>query len=187
MTDEQKVGPEPTEILSKATAVENIVTWLIASAICRDEQAFGWFMHFAADRIPVDEKTRLLGKIIESLPDPSVVPDGFLDDLRTINQVRVRVAHSLYIEVPASDGAPAGHVMFKKGLPSSVTDEDLRAQVADALLRAQRSMTAFLAIAQASGLMKEQKPDTGTLAFPQRYSRRTRWKATVQGDDIADD
>lgn len=184
MTDEQKGGSEPTEILSKAAAVENIVTWLIASTLCRDEQAFGWFMHFAADRIPVDEKTRLLGKIIESLPDSSVVPTGFLDDLRTINRVRVRVAHSLYIEVPPSDGAPTGHVMFKKGLPSTVSDEDLRTQVADALARAKESMSAFVAIAEASGLMDELRPDPRTFAFPQRYSRRTRWRATAHDDDI---
>jgi len=159
---------------------------LIASTLCRDEQAFGWFVHFAADRIPVDEKTRLLGKIIEALPDASVVPDGFLDDLRTINRVRVRVAHSLYIEVPPSEGAPAGHVMFKKGMPSSVSDEDLRAQVVDALARAERSMTAFVAIAQESGLMNKQKPDPRVFAFPQRYTRRTRWKATVHGDDVTE-
>lgn len=186
MTDEPAVGPEPTEILSKAAAVENIVTWLIASSLCRDERAFGWFMSFAADRIPVSEKIKLLGKIVESLPHPSVVPGRFLDDLRLINKVRVTVAHSLYIEVPPSDGAPAGHVMFKKGLPTSVSDADLRAQVAAALAATQRSMASFVTIAQASGLMEKQQPDPRTFAFPQQYSRRTRWKATANTDDIAD-
>ena len=107
MTDEPTVGPEPTEILSRAAAVENMVTWLIASTLCKDEQAFRWFMQFAADRIPVDEKTRLLGKIIETLPDPSLVSHRVLDDLRTINRVRVRVAHSLFIDSPLPQGQPA--------------------------------------------------------------------------------
>jgi len=58
--------PEPTDILSKAASVENIMTWLLAQATCKGPREFGWFTRYAADRIPVDVKINMLGDVVDS-------------------------------------------------------------------------------------------------------------------------
>ncbi|MBA8803572.1 hypothetical protein FB382_001863 [Nocardioides ginsengisegetis] len=144
-------GPRPESILSRAAALENLTTWIIAASIAKDERAFGWFLHYAADRIPVEEKVKLLGEIVTELPEPTVVYSEFLDDLRFINRVRVQVAHSVFI-FAGFDSLGAGYVNFKKGKPRRMSDDDLRTQVADATKRAKRAGTAFSAIVREAGL-----------------------------------
>jgi hypothetical protein len=127
------------------------VTWLIASRLCADPAAFGMFMRYAADRIPVDEKTRLLGEIVAELPEGSDVYAGLTDDLRAINEVRRFVAHAIYID-PGVDALGPGYVMFRKGRPKRVPDEEVRAQTAHALKRMKRVGPALAKINEALGM-----------------------------------
>ncbi|MEP9364655.1 hypothetical protein ABLE68_16935 [Nocardioides sp. CN2-186] len=126
-------GPQPERILAKAATVENLITWVIAASICRDQRGFSLFMRYAADRIPIAEKIKLVGEVVSSLPDPTVVYDGFLDDLRFINQVRVRVAHAVVL--PKNHPLGQHYITFRKGKPEHITNDEMRAQVADALKR----------------------------------------------------
>ena len=128
--------------------MENLTTWVIASSVCVDERAFGWFMRYAADRMPVAEKVNLIGEIVQTLPDPTVIYDGFLDDLRQINRVRVRVAHSIVLP----DQTYGQYVNIRKGLPDSISNDEMRAQVADALKRTARVVTAIQILQQAAPL-----------------------------------
>jgi hypothetical protein len=144
-------GPQPLNLLPKAAAVENIVTWLIGSNVCGDERAFGWFMRYMADRIPVDEKIRLLGEIVESLDDDTVGYAELLDDLRQINRVRREVAHSVYIG-SGTDDLGEGYVSFRRGKPTRLADDEVRAQVADALKRLKKAGPALRDIATGSGM-----------------------------------
>ncbi|GAB3075464.1 hypothetical protein GCM10027053_46470 [Intrasporangium mesophilum] len=143
-------GPQPLNILAKAAAVENIVTWIIASRLCPDPAAFGLFMEYAADRIPVDEKTRLLAKIVADLPEGSGVYGGLADDLRVINDVRRFVAHAIYV-YPGVDDLGPHYVMFKKGKPKRILDRELRTQAADALKRIKRVAPELAKINEALG------------------------------------
>lgn len=137
-------------ILAKAAAVENLVTWLIASRVCSDPAAFGMFMRYAADRIPVDEKTRLLAEIVAELPDGVGVYEGLADDLRAINEVRRFVAHAVYID-PGVDTLGSGYVIFRKGKPKRVPADEVRTQTADALKRLKRVGPALAKINEALG------------------------------------
>lgn len=143
--------PNPNQILSKAAAMENLVTWIVAASIARDPRSFSWFMKYAADRIPVGEKIKLLGEVVKSLPDPTAVYDDFLDDLRTINAVRVHVAHAIFIP-PGTDADGAGYVKFRNGRPTRIADDELRAQVADAMNRAVKVAKAMQVIQKEAGL-----------------------------------
>jgi hypothetical protein len=160
--------PVPTDILSTAASIENIVTWQIARSITKGDRAFKWFMKYAADRVPVPDKIRLLGEVVASLRDPSIVYPEFLDDLRLINDVRVRVAHSVFIPEGETNLTP-GYVNFRKGQPDRMSETDLRAEVAKALSHAQSVMDALQLIAEDSGAMPRRRGRTSAPWFAKRW------------------
>lgn len=142
VTQGDSTAPHPLNVLTDAALMENLVTYIIARRVTgEDEFALGLFMSYSADRIPVSEKIKMLGDIIDSFekPPPELYPT-LLDDLRLVNEVRVHVAHSMVV----GDGSdPTRYVKWRRGREVTISEDELREQTRQAHEAATRATTAL--------------------------------------------
>lgn len=139
--------PVPADVLGSWAAIENSMTMLIAVSIVQPTPSnYEIFMQYAADRVPVREKIKMLNAIVERDFKESEYPyDGLSDDLQSINDFRATVAHSSVIA--PRDGRPSIYWRMRRGVHSSLTEEEISEwhyQVVEKVARAQRAVTGML-------------------------------------------
>jgi hypothetical protein len=146
----KRPGPPPERILSYAAEVETLVTWIVIAHVSSGREGFGLLLRYAADRVPVEQKIKMLQEIVTTYDDIPNPYDGFFEDLKLINDVRVRVAHSVHMRTGL---VPQGrYVSFRRGGAMSVPEHELRDQVGLAMRRKEKLRKAIGSISKAVGV-----------------------------------
>ena len=138
-------GDRPESILAAAAFLENLTAMLIGLHIAGEmgTQGFALFMEFAADRIPVADKIKMLERSVDERYSASncQYPELF-DDLRAVNSLRVLVAHSMISTVPTSN--EPFYWKIRRGQPSAIPASELNAQTQAVFQVVPRACTALM-------------------------------------------
>ncbi len=91
------------------------------------------------------------------------------------------MAHA--IALPLDGDSDPVYVNLKRGLPNTITADELRKEVSAALDRVHDVSEAFLALGHHLGILNDTLTEAAPMPLAQSYTRRTAWKATMLDDD----